>query len=97
MLFAKQWANVAFIITVGAAVEASDNGAGGSWGKGACPEDGSLKRQMAATNAHCKASQWDLIYGCASELPPRPRVCCMDEYSLPLALSASIAESSERS
>ena len=77
-LVAKQWANVAFIIAVGASIDESEADDGWSWGKGACPDNSEMKREMRAVNANLKAARWDLIYGCASQVSLRARVEFMD-------------------
>merc|ERR1719502_2347380 len=67
-LAAKQWANVAFIIAVGASIDASESDGGWSWGKGACPDNSDMRKDMRAANAHLKAARWDLIYGVIGEI-----------------------------
>ena len=72
MLASKQWANVAFIVFVGVAIDESE-AESGPWGKGACPPDSDMESSMREANSHCKTARWDLIYGCASEATVQPR------------------------
>ena len=64
---------------MGASIDESEADDGWSWGKGACPDNSEMKREMRAVNANLKAARWDLIYGCASQVSLRARVEFMDQ------------------